>query len=142
MADAASIRQVLLNLLGNAVKFTEHGEVDAAVTRGADGTRFVVTDTGIGVPAAQRERLFQPYERLDADRIGVPGTGLGLAIAARLVARMGGRIGHERQPVRRQRVLVRAAAAPGRRGPAVGTRSRRSCRRPAPCVSWWPTIQR
>ncbi len=98
MADAASIRQVLLNLLGNAVKFTEHGGVTLRLTRGAEGTRFVVTDTGIGIPLAQRERLFQPYERLDADRIGVPGTGLGLAIAAGLVARMGGRIGHDDNP--------------------------------------------
>ncbi len=98
LADAGSIRQILLNLLGNAVKFTEQGAVTLRITRGASGTRFVVTDTGIGVPAIQRDRLFQPYERLDADRIGVPGTGLGLAIAARLVARMRGRIGHEANP--------------------------------------------
>jgi CheY-like chemotaxis protein/HPt (histidine-containing phosphotransfer) domain-containing protein len=50
------------------------------------------------VPAEQRSKLFQPYERLDADRIGVPGTGLGLAIAARLVALLGGRIGHDDNP--------------------------------------------
>ncbi len=99
MADAASIRQILLNLLGNAVKFTEHGGITLVVTLSAHGTRFAVADSGIGVPAAQRERLFQPYERLDADRIGVPGTGLGLAIAARLVARMGGRIGHNDNPL-------------------------------------------
>jgi len=98
MADASSIRQILLNLLGNAVKFTAHGAIAVLVTRGAHGTRFAVADTGIGVPAAQRERLFQPYERLDADRIGIAGTGLGLAIAARLVARMGGRIGHDNNP--------------------------------------------
>ncbi|HEY3848669.1 MAG TPA: ATP-binding protein, partial [Acetobacteraceae bacterium] len=98
MADAGSIRQVLLNLLGNAVKFTEHGMVTLLVTRGAEGIRFAVADTGIGVPRASQEKLFQPYERLDADRIGVPGTGLGLAIAARLVTRMGGRIGHADNP--------------------------------------------
>jgi signal transduction histidine kinase len=98
LADAGSIRQILLNLLGNAVKFTEQGAVTLRITRGASGTRFVVTDTGMGVPAIQRDRLFQPYERLDADRIGVPGTGLGLAIAARLVARMRGRIGYEANP--------------------------------------------
>ena len=105
MADAGSIRQVLLNLLANAVKFTERGEVRLLVTQGkpvAQGktaTRFVVADTGIGVTPDQRNRLFQPYERLDADRIGVPGTGLGLAIAARTVTRMGGRLGHEDNPV-------------------------------------------
>ncbi|HVC63251.1 MAG TPA: ATP-binding protein [Acetobacteraceae bacterium] len=98
MADAASISQVLLNLLGNAVKFTQHGAITLLLARGKEGTRFAVADTGIGVPAARRGALFQPYERLDADRIGVPGTGLGLAIAARLVARMGGRIGHDDNP--------------------------------------------
>ena len=98
MADAAGLRQILLNLLGNAVKFTDHGEVALSVTRGAAGIRFTVADTGIGIPASRREHLFQPYERLDADRLGVAGTGLGLAIAARLVARMGGHIRHEDNP--------------------------------------------
>jgi signal transduction histidine kinase/DNA-binding NarL/FixJ family response regulator len=98
MADAASIRQVLLNLLGNAVKFTQQGVVTLRVTRCTEGVGFAVADTGVGVPAEQRQRLFQPYERLDADRIGVPGTGLGLAIAAKLVARMGGHIGHADNP--------------------------------------------
>jgi len=98
LADAAAIRQVVLNLLSNAIKFTGHGNVALLVTPGATGIRFAVTDTGIGVPSAQRDRLFQPYERLDADRIGVAGTGLGLAIAARLVAQMGGRIGHQDNP--------------------------------------------
>ena len=98
LADAAAIRQVVLNLLSNAIKFTGHGNVALLVTPGATGIRFAVTDTGMGVPSAQRDRLFQPYERLDADRIGVAGTGLGLAIAARLVAQMGGRIGHQDNP--------------------------------------------
>jgi signal transduction histidine kinase/DNA-binding NarL/FixJ family response regulator/HPt (histidine-containing phosphotransfer) domain-containing protein len=99
MADAASLRQVLVNLLSNATKFTPAGTVALRVARGAgERVRFAVADTGIGVPAAQREKLFQPYERLDADRIGAPGTGLGLAIAARLVARMDGQIGHTDNP--------------------------------------------
>lgn len=99
MADAGSIRQVLLNLLGNAIRSTDHGAVTLRITRGAGGTRFVVTDTGIGIPAVQRERQFQPHDRLDADRLSVLGAGLGLAIAARLVARMDGHIGHEDNPL-------------------------------------------
>jgi signal transduction histidine kinase/DNA-binding NarL/FixJ family response regulator len=95
MADAAAIRQVLLNLLGNAVKFTNRGAVALRAVPCPAGLRFVVADTGIGIPASQHGRLFQPYERLGADRMGVSGAGLGLAITAGLVARMGGRIGHD-----------------------------------------------
>jgi signal transduction histidine kinase/CheY-like chemotaxis protein len=125
MADAASIRQVLLNLLGNGMKFTEHGVVTLLVTRCAEGIRFAVADTGIGVPAASRKKLFQPYERLDADRMGVPGTGLGLAIAARLVARMGGRIGYADNPgggsVFWMELPLRVAAAEQSHAPITAT---------------------
>jgi len=98
MADEMAIREVAINLLGNAVKFTDSGEVALTISRGAAGIRFVVTDTGIGIPPAQREHLFRPYERLDADRLGIAGTGLGLAIVRDLVERMGGRIEHAANP--------------------------------------------
>jgi signal transduction histidine kinase/DNA-binding response OmpR family regulator len=130
VGDAARLRQVLLNLLNNAVKFTAQGEVvvtvgarplgadDAAAAPSEPGSagggggggggggdpppptagrielRFAVRDTGIGIPADRAERIFQPFEQVDASttrRYG--GTGLGLAISRRLVELMGGTMG-------------------------------------------------
>ncbi|MBK7973440.1 MAG: response regulator [Deltaproteobacteria bacterium] len=101
--DAGRFRQVLVNLVGNAVKFTQTGEV--VVTTSVDGVspdevvlEVSVRDTGIGIPADARDRLFQSFSQVDASttrRFG--GTGLGLAICARLVERMGGAIGFESQ---------------------------------------------
>ncbi len=96
--DPARLKQVLLNLLGNAVKFTEHGEVALHVEtvlsdRELALTRFRVRDTGIGMDGAMRSRLFQKFSQADssmARRYG--GTGLGLAISQQLVQRMGGEI--------------------------------------------------
>jgi len=100
--DPTRIRQVLLNLLGNAVKFTEIGgvsiqvfgrEKDAATGDDSRCIRFEVTDTGIGIPEHVRERLFQKFSQADSSvtrRYG--GTGLGLAICKQLVELMGGRI--------------------------------------------------
>jgi CheY-like chemotaxis protein len=93
---------VLNNLVSNAIKFTPSGEVcvrAAAVGDGAGSVRFEVTDTGIGISADARPRIFQPFAQADesiARRYG--GTGLGLAIAARLVAAMGGAIDVESGP--------------------------------------------
>ncbi len=96
--DAVRLRQVLVNLLGNAVKFTEAGEValDLALEEaGADHfvLRFLIRDTGIGIAPEKQELIFRPFEQADGSttrRFG--GTGLGLAISARLVEMMGGRI--------------------------------------------------
>ena len=94
--DAGRLRQILANLLGNAIKFTHTGHVQLTVTRVASGEdsaqwRFEVTDTGIGIPAEQQQHIFDEFNQGDistARRHG--GTGLGLAIAQRLVKLMGG----------------------------------------------------
>jgi signal transduction histidine kinase len=94
VGDPSRLRQVLLNLLGNAVKFTDAGSVSLAVTRTeAEGLRFVVADTGIGMDPAELEGLFQPFTQVDSSntrRHG--GSGLGLAISKEIVHLMGGAI--------------------------------------------------
>jgi PAS domain S-box-containing protein len=97
-ADGTHLRQILINLLQNAVKYTRHGEIALRVSGDTDRLRCTITDTGVGIPADRRDRLFHEYERLDADRAGIEGTGLGLIIAARLVKGMGGRIGYDDNP--------------------------------------------
>ncbi len=98
IGDSGRIRQVLLNLAGNALKFTEKGHVVISVesirTDGAGRFRFEITDTGIGIPTEKLNALFQPFTQADASttrRFG--GTGLGLSISKRLVELMGGEIG-------------------------------------------------
>jgi signal transduction histidine kinase/DNA-binding response OmpR family regulator len=96
--DPHRLRQIVVNLVGNALKFTEHGEVTMLVEcaeRRADGIvlRFQVRDTGMGIPAAAQARIFQAFSQADSSttrRFG--GTGLGLAITHQLVTMMGGQI--------------------------------------------------
>ena len=99
VADPARLRQVVLNLLGNAVKYTDAGSVELRVLAGAapGGLRIEVADTGHGIDPASRDRLFQDFERLEAATT-VEGAGLGLAIAARIVRLMGGTIDYAANP--------------------------------------------
>lgn len=102
--DAGRIRQVLLNLLSNAIKFTHEGQIEVRVlceTRAPDrvGVHIAVRDTGIGMPKAAKQRLFESFTQLDngsTRRYG--GSGLGLAISKSLVELMGGKIGIDSEP--------------------------------------------
>ncbi|KQY52487.1 ATP-binding protein [Lysobacter sp. Root494] len=112
LGDASHLRQVLLNLVGNAVKFTDQGSVRLEVVKIAStaehvNLRFTVTDTGIGIPASVRQRLFEAFEQADvslARRYG--GTGLGTTIAKGLTEAMGGSIGFESTEQRGTRFWV------------------------------------
>ncbi|MBF0125827.1 MAG: response regulator [Magnetococcales bacterium] len=102
LGDDGRVRQVLINLMGNAIKFTHHGRVEVTLTlppQEPDTLLFKVTDTGIGIDAEQINHIFEQFIQADAGitrRYG--GTGLGLSISRRLVERMGGRIWVESQP--------------------------------------------
>jgi PAS domain S-box-containing protein len=102
--DGGRLRQVLMNLVGNAVKFTSNGAVRIAVSalgEQADRTRlrFEVADDGIGIPAERLEHMFEPFTQADVSTTRkYGGTGLGLAIARELVELMGGEIGAESEP--------------------------------------------
>ncbi len=101
IGDVARLRQVLLNLAGNAIKFTDKGGVSVVVEPGiwSGEVAFQVRDTGIGIAPDQRSRIFEEFEQADGSptrKFG--GTGLGLAISKRIVEGMGGRIGVESQP--------------------------------------------
>jgi PAS domain S-box-containing protein len=104
IGDIDRVRQVVLNLIGNAVKFTEHGEVSVRFeVQSQTGNQLMlhgaIADTGIGIPRDKQDRLFQPFQQVDGSitrRFG--GTGLGLVISSRLVEMMGGRMWLESEP--------------------------------------------
>ena len=146
IGDSLRLQQVLINLAGNAIKFTERGHVEIRVAPAADGEgdrvmlRFSVQDTGIGMSAEQQARLFQPFTPGDsATTRRYPGSGLGLAICDRLVAMMGGSITVESQPGQGSAfhftaafgraaadtaILPASGEADGRTGPGAGEPSR------------------
>ena len=108
VGDAGRLRQVLINLVGNAIKFTDCGEVLVVVENTGEGLpegelclRFAVTDTGIGIPPDKQAKIFRAFEQEDTSTTRkYGGTGLGLSIAARLVGLLGGSIAVESEPGR------------------------------------------
>lgn len=112
LGDGVRLRQILFNLLGNAIKFTEHGDVSVSLVllddkNGVQRLQLSVSDTGIGVTPEQQARLFQPFAQAESStmrRYG--GTGLGLSICRRLVDLMGGELSMHSMPGRGTRVDV------------------------------------
>jgi len=109
MGDAVRIRQILVNLVGNAVKFTASGEVTVEVSKEGEAggqvcLRFAVQDTGIGIPADKQKLIFEAFAQGDGSTTrNFGGTGLGLTISERLVKAMGGTIAVESEPGRGSR---------------------------------------
>ena len=121
VGDATRLHQILVNLVSNALKFTDHGsvQVHAGAIPGSDGEHdlvFEVVDTGIGIPEERQGDLFQPFTQVHESLTRTRGgTGLGLAICKRLVEMMGGRIAFESRPQEGStfRFSLRMRVAPG-----------------------------
>jgi len=132
VGDAPRLRQVLVNLVGNAIKFTDHGEVVVQVEKVAEEEGgvvlgFLVADTGIGIPREKQELIFEAFAQADGSTTReYGGTGLGLSISAQLVELMGGRITVESEPGRGSRFRFRA-----RFGVATGESRSTASRLPA-----------
>ena len=98
-ADPDKLRQVLVNLIENAVKYSDEGRIEVRLEPHNGEMRFSVSDEGLGIPPEEHERIFDKFHRLDPDMThGVGGTGLGLYICRELVERMDGRIWVDSEP--------------------------------------------
>ena len=117
LSDPARLQQILLNLLGNALKYTDEGEVRLTVTSGpGDSTVFTVSDTGRGIPPVMQRAVFDRFVRADPDAL-VPGTGLGLTITRELVSLLRGTISVSSEPGRGSRFTVTLPDLPPQREP-------------------------
>jgi len=131
VGDPGRLRQVLLNLAGNAVKFTDSGEISLRVSRdaGADSgrLRFEVRDSGVGVPVEDQSALSRPFTQAGSPAASRGGTGLGLSIVRRLAELMGGGVGFDSEPGKGSRFWFTAAFGEQevRRPPLLSLRGRR-----------------
>jgi len=97
--DRRRLEQVLVNLLGNAVKFTDQGSVSVRASSAEGRIRVEVADTGIGIDAAHKDKLFRPFSQIDTGLARAhEGTGLGLSVSRHLIELMGGTIDVESAP--------------------------------------------
>lgn len=135
-SDPERLRQVLTNLVGNAIKFTERGSITVAASVVREGAtparvRLVVRDTGIGIPPEQHATIFESFTQVDRSGVGSrTGTGLGLAISRRLVALMGGAMGLDSAPQRGSAFWIELPLPPtAARGDA--SRAPEACASPA-----------
>ncbi|MEU7907594.1 ATP-binding protein [Actinoplanes sp. NPDC049118] len=147
LGDVHRLRQVLTCVVGNAIKFTEAGEVVVtAATDGDNAYQIIVSDTGPGIPAADRARIFAPFVQADSSAARRhEGAGLGLALAARLVECMGGTIEVQSQPGEGSQFLIRlplqaTPQQPGEKAPLPLTHRRIAVVAPSPrsvlALSW------
>ncbi len=146
LGDAARLRQVLLKLTSNAVKFSDHGAIVVRVVAETESERevnlrFEVTDTGVGIARADLDRIFAPFTQLDSSstrRHG--GAGLGLTIAGKLVQLMGGHIAVQSTPGRGSTFAFTIPLAKNLGGAVDETieSAGRSPNRPERCASCWP----
>jgi CheY-like chemotaxis protein len=137
MGDPTRLRQVLANLIGNAVKFTERGSIRVEVSRHGDAVKFAVADTGVGIPRDKLGAIFQAFEQAGHGAAGEQlGTGLGLAISREIVTLMGGQLNVESTPGRGSRfwfqvdLPVEAAPVPVDGAPVDGARIEREAAPP------------
>ncbi len=125
--DSSRLRQIIVNLVGNAIKFTQQGEVALRVSvdteDGADGIlRFCVSDTGIGIPIEKQNLIFDPFAQADTSTTRkYGGTGLGLTISARLVGMMGGRIWVQSEPGKGSQFYFTSKLKTSGKTPEIGT---------------------
>lgn len=99
LTDGSKVRQVLVNFLSNAVKYTEEGSVTVRVRETEEGVELSVSDTGIGIPVEEHERIFEPFRQIQSPNTRtVGGTGLGLSVNQRLVGLLGGTISVDSVP--------------------------------------------
>jgi PAS domain S-box-containing protein len=114
VGDSAKLRQLLLNLAGNAVKFTDTGGVRLLIGRDEDGLLIRVSDTGPGIPLDQRELIFEEFEQVLSTNSGIKkeGSGLGLAITRRIAEHLGGAVSLEKSSAKGSTFLLRLPFLP------------------------------
>jgi signal transduction histidine kinase len=137
VVDPAALRQILLNLLDNAVKYGPLGQtVTITLRRVNDRARIMVDDEGPGIPAEERQRVWEPYQRLEsAVAAAVAGSGIGLSVVAQLVALHGGRAWVESAPGHGARFIVELPSGIGNRESGIGTAPAASSEQPPSPVS-------